>query len=333
MRHFVNTQDLPVDALERILSRAADLKAGRLAPPQVLAGRTAGLLFFNPSLRTRASMQTAVCALGGQSVAMEAGRDTWPMEWVDGVVMDGDAVEHVKDAVKVVSRYFQVLGVRSFPAGRDWNEDRMDPVLSAFVRHADVPVVNLESALYHPCQSMADLLTIREKIGEIRKRRIALTWAWHPKALPMAVPNSFALAASRFGADLSIACPEGFDLAPEIMDAVRTNAAAAGGAVRVVRDPREAAEGARIVYAKSWGSLAFYGRAAEGAKAREGLRPWRVTADLMRRTDKAFFMHCLPIRRNVIADDAVLDSPASAIYDEAENRLWAQEAILLDLLS
>ena len=176
-RHFISTQDLSSQELDGILRRAAQLKSVR-NPEPALKGKSVALVFFNPSLRTRSSMQTAVFALGGQAVSLEAGRDTWPMEWAEGVVMDGDAVEHVKDAVKVLSRYFQAIGVRAFPDGKNWNEDRLDPVINAFTRYSDVPVVNLESALYHPCQSMADLLTLKEKVGpDLKRKKITLTWA------------------------------------------------------------------------------------------------------------------------------------------------------------
>lgn len=330
-RHFINTQDESLETLTRMLSRARELKRAK-EQPQSLRGKSVALLFFNPSLRTRTSMQVAVYSLGGLAVPLEAGKDTWPMEWADGVVMDQAGVEHVRDAVKVLSRYFNAIGVRSFPDGRDWNEDRLDPVVKAFVRHSDVPVINLESAMVHPCQSMADLLTLEEKLGAVKGKQVTLTWAYHPKALPMAVPNSFALATTRFGANLTIACPPGFDLAPEIADALAANARESGGSVRVVHDMAEGAEGAQAVYAKSWGSLAFYGRQAEGQAAKEKYRGWQVTPDIMRRTAKGIFMHCLPVRRNVVVADDVIDSKASVIYDQAENRLWVQKAILLDLL-
>lgn len=332
VRHFVNTQEESVETLTRILARARDLKAAA-ETSQALRGKAVALIFFNPSLRTRTSMQVAVQSLGGAVVAMEAGKDTWPMEWAEGVVMDQAAVEHVKDATKVLSRYVQAIAVRSFPDGKDWNEDRLDPVLAAFRKYADVPIINLESALYHPCQAMADLLTLEEKLGGLQGRRVTLAWTYHPRALPMAVPNSFALATSRFGMDLTIACPPGFDLAPEILDACAENARAGGGRFRIVHDLAEGTEGAQAVYAKAWGSLAFYGRQAEGQAVKEKHRSWRVTTEVMRKTDRGFFMHCLPVRRNVVVDDDVIDGPASAVYDQAENRLWVQKAILIDLLT
>ncbi len=331
-RHFINTQDQPVETLERILDRARALKKSG-DHPQALKGKSVALIFFNPSLRTRTSMQVAVYSLGGLAVPLEAGKDTWPMEWADGVVMDQAGVEHVKDATKVLSRYFNAIGVRSFPDGKDWNEDRLDPVIQAFTRHSDVPVINLESAMYHPCQSMADVLTLQEKLGPLKGKKVTLSWAYHPKALPMAVPNSFALAASRFGVELTLACPPGFDLAPEVTDAIAKNARESGGSFRTVHDQAEGTEGARAVYAKAWGSLAFYGRQAEGQAAKEKYRSWQITPDIMRRTAKGIFMHCLPVRRNVVVSDDVIDSAASVIYDQAENRLWVQKAILLDLLT
>jgi N-acetylornithine carbamoyltransferase len=294
----------------------------------VLSGRQVGLVFFNPSLRTRVSMEIAVSKMGGTPVTLSVGGDAWAMEYEDGVVMDGAAAEHVKEGAGVLGRYCDLLGVRSFPLGKDYAKDRTEPVLTAFAKHSGVPVVNLESPLDHPCQAMADAMTIRERLRRTSGRRVLLTWAYHPKALPMAVPNSFVLGASRLGVDLVLARPEGYDLDPAILGAAKKNAQASGGALTVVDDPDEGFEGAEVVYAKSWGALADYGNAEAESARRSRLRDWRVTEARMARGKNAAFMHCLPVRRNVVVDDAVLDGPRSIVLDEAENRLHAQQAIL-----
>jgi N-acetylornithine carbamoyltransferase len=273
-------------------------------------------------------MEVAVSKLGGTPVTLSAGGDAWAMEYEDGIVMDGAAAEHVKEGAGVLGRYCDLLGVRSFPLGKDYARDRSEPVLSAFARHSSVPVVNLESPLDHPCQAMADAMTIRERLGDTTGRRVLLTWAYHPKALPMAVPNAFLLAASRLGTDLVLARPEGYDLDPEIVETAKRNAAVSGGRLSVTDDPGAAYDGVEVVYAKSWGALADYGKPEAEASRRAALRNWRVTEDLMVRGKDAVFMHCLPVRRNVVVDDAVLDGWRSIVLDEAENRLYAQQAIL-----
>ncbi|HEV2761780.1 MAG TPA: N-acetylornithine carbamoyltransferase [Pyrinomonadaceae bacterium] len=221
----------------------------------------------------------------------------------------------------------------SFAALKDWEEERRDPVLRAFADYAEVPLINLESAMHHPCQSLADMLTIREKLGAGPKR-VLLTWAWHPKPLPMAVPNSFALAAAQFGHELTIAHPPGYELDDELMRDLETHSARSGGAVRVTHDVEEAFDGAQVVYAKSWGGKNFYGAPEKDLEQRALHRAlWTVDEAKMARTDAAVFMHCLPVRRNVIVSDAVIDSPSSVVIDEAENRLHAQKAVMKELLA
>jgi N-acetylornithine carbamoyltransferase len=211
--------------------------------------------------------------------------------------------------------------VRTFAALKDWNEERTDPILNAFARYSSVPIINLESAMHHPCQSLADMMTIREKLGTGRKR-VVLTWAWHPKPLPMAVPNSFALAAAQMGHDLVIAHPKGYELDEELI-------AAAGGNIEITNDIDEAFSGAEVIYAKSWGAKQFYGDTNQDLATRGQYRSkWIVDEEKMARTNDAIFMHCLPVRRNVIVTDGVIDSSASVVIDEAENRLHVQKAIL-----
>ena len=203
MKNFLKTSDIGVAELEGIIEGAIRIKSGQVND-KPLAGKSVALVFFNPSLRTRASMQIGVYELGGNAVILEPGSTSWTLEHREGVVMDGNKTEHLKEFVRVLSRYVSVIGVRTFAELKDWEVERTDPVLKAFARYSPVPVINLESAMHHPCQSMADMMTIREKLGTAKKK-VLLTWAWHPKPLPMAVPNSFGLAAAQFGHDLRIA--------------------------------------------------------------------------------------------------------------------------------
>jgi N-acetylornithine carbamoyltransferase len=330
-RDFLTTADWTRDELEDLLAAAMRFKRGE-DTSRPLAGRSVALVFFNPSLRTRASMQVGAYELGGNSVVLEPGGTSWTLEHRDGAVMDANKTEHVREFVRVLGRYCSLIGVRTFAALKDWDEERTDPVLAAFARHSEVPVVNLESAMHHPCQALADMMTIREKLGAGRKK-VLLTWAWHPKPLPMAVPNSFALAAAQLGHDLTIAHPPGYELDDELVREINRAAFDAGATVTKTDDPEEAFDSAQVVYAKSWGSKDFYGSPADDIEARARYRDdWRVDAAKMRRTDAGLFMHCLPVRRNVIVTDEVIDSPASVVIDEAENRLHAQKAVMTRLI-
>jgi N-acetylornithine carbamoyltransferase len=331
-RDFLTTGDWTRDELERLLEAAARFKRGE-DKSQPLAGKSVALVFFNPSLRTRASMQVGIYELGGNAVVLEPGGTSWTLEHRDGVVMDGDKTEHVAEFVRVLGRYCSAIGVRTFAALRDWKEERRDPVLAAFARHSDAPIINLESAMHHPCQALADMLTIREKLGAGRKR-VTLTWAWHPKPLPMAVPNSFALAAAQLGHDLTIAHPPGYELDDELVGQLNEQAFDAGATVNVTNDMEAAFDGAEVVYAKSWGSKMFYGSPEDDVETRAEYRDrWIVDEAKMRRTRGGIFMHCLPVRRNVIVTDGVIDSAASVVIDEAENRLHAQKAVMAKLVS
>src|SRR6476646_3773486 len=210
MRNFLTTADWSRAELDRLIDSALLFKHGKdQAKP--LVGKSVALVFFNPSLRTRASMQIGIYELGGNPVILEPGGTSWTLEHREGVVMDGNKTEHLKEFVRVLERYVSAIGVRTFAELKNWEAERTDPILNAFAKYASVPIINLESAMHHPCQAMADMMTIREKLGP-EKKRVLMTWAWHPKPLPMAVPNSFALAAAQFGHDLTIAHPEGYEL-------------------------------------------------------------------------------------------------------------------------
>ena len=328
---FLSTGDFDRDNLEELIESAVRFKK-RPDQSKVLAGRSVALVFFNPSLRTRASMQVGIYELGGNAVVLEPGGTSWTLEHREGAVMDADKTEHVAEFVRVLGRYCAAIGVRTFAALKNWGEERTDPILNAFAKYSEVPVINLESAMHHPCQAMADMMTIREKLGEGRKK-VLMTWAWHPKPLPMAVPNSFALAAAQMKHDLVIAHPPGYELDDDLMSEISGHAAAVGCTVEVTHDVEAAFSGVEVVYAKSWGSKNFYGVTEKDIAERSQYRAkWIVDETKMARTNSAIFMHCLPVRRNVIVTDGVIDSEKSVVIDEAENRLHVQKAIMKELI-
>jgi len=329
--NFLKTSDFSRIELEKIIESALKFKKGEMAD-KPLSGKSVALVFFNPSLRTRASMQVGIYELGGNAVILEPGGTSWTLEHRENVVMDADKTEHLKEFVRVLERYVSAIGVRTFAELKDWELERLDPILSAFEKYASVPIINLESAMHHPCQALADMLTIREKFDK-PKKKVLLTWAWHPKPLPMAVPNSFALAAAQFGHDLRIAHPKGYELDAELMAIIENQARENGGSLEVSNQVNEAFDDAEVIYAKSWGSFRHYGNADEDIRTRAIYRDeWIVDAGKMRRTRDAIFMHCLPVRRNVIVSDAVIDSSNSVVIDEAENRLHVQKAIMTKLI-
>jgi N-acetylornithine carbamoyltransferase len=329
--HFLSTANSSRDELIQLIDSAQRFKRGN-DQSKPLADRSIALVFFNPSLRTRASMQVGIYELGGKAVVLEPGGTSWTLEHREGAVMDADKTEHVAEFVRVLGRYCVAIGVRTFAALKNWDEERTDPILNVFAKYSEVPIINLESAMHHPCQASADMMTIREKLGEGRKK-VLLTWAWHPKPLPMAVPNSFALASAQMGHDLVIAHPGGYELDGALMETIRQQAAGAGGSVSVTNDVEEAFVGTEVVYAKSWGSKDFYGAPEKDIAERAQYRgKWIVDEARMARTNSAIFMHCLPVRRNVIVTDGVIDSASSVVIDEAENRLHVQKAILSELL-
>ncbi len=332
-RDFLAVEDWSFAEIEALLALAARVKRG-----EVLGGlerKVLAMVFLDPSLRTRTSFETGMFLHGGHAVVLEPGKGSWVLETEDGVVMDGDTVEHVTEAARVLGRYADAVAVRSFPRGGDWATARQDAVLQQFARHCEKPVINLESSRRHPCQELADAFTLREKLGETRGKKFVLTWAWHPKALPTAVPVSAALAAVRMGMDLTIAAPEGCDLDPEDVRRIGELSTEAGGAAPAfVHDQAAALAGADAVYAKSWGPVSIYGQAETQRTWFDRYRDWRLTADLMATTrdGRGIAMHCLPVRRNVEIDDAVLDGPQSVVVDEAENRLHVQRALLLTMI-
>lgn len=327
-RHFTHLKDFEGEELRQLVDHAIALKnSPRTDAP--LAGKQVGLCFQNPSLRTRVSMEIATSSMGGHPLFLSLGADTWQLASGDGEVMDGAAAEHVKEAIPVLGRYCDILALRAFPGGESWEQDRAEPVLSAFREHAGVPIVNMESATGHPLQALADLMTVTERMPPPGKNFL-LTWAPHPKGLPMAVPSSAAEVAAMAGMNVTIARPQGFDLPPEVMERIEGQCNKHGTTVTVTNDPQVAYQGAHVVYAKSWMSMDRYGQSPP--QDAEFQAKWRVDQDKIESSADAIFMHCLPVRRNVVVTDSVIDGPWSVVIDQAENRLHTAKAVLLHLL-
>ncbi len=298
--------------------------------PQSLPGpdtfRSLGLLFFNSSLRTRTSMEVAAARLGAHTSVIIPGSGVWGMEWRDGFRMDGKPVEHIREAIGVLSRYYDALGVRLFATGTDYAIDQSEARFKKILETATVPVINLESALYHPCQALADAATIREQFNdEVKGRRFVLSWAWHPRALAQAVPNSALLMATRLGMQVTIARPKGFELDPEIMRLAESYTSEHGFSLTETDDQDAACEGTDIIYAKAWGSQLRYDDPDQEKILRDQYQSWQVRK---RHLGHAAFMHCLPVRRGVVVEDAVLNSSQAIHLLQAEFRLHAQIAIL-----
>jgi len=284
----------------------------------------------------------AMNKLGGLALDFPvSGGKSYTFEFQDGAVMNKGTIEHVKDAAKVISSYCNAIAIRSSElittAAESvdvpgWNELKKDTVLHAFMKHSDVPVINMESNVYHPCQGLGDAMTIKEKLGDPKGKKYIHVWSYHPKALPMSTSNSQILAACELGMDVVVAHPKGWELDPEILKSMQKQAKAAGGKFTVTNSSDEAYKHSNIVCTKSWGALKFYGNWEEEKKIRENNKHWIVDEEKMKKTDNAYFMHCLPVRRNVEVTDEVIDGKNSVVIDEAENRMWAQMAILSSLI-
>ncbi len=331
MRHFLTTEDWSQEDLNQLLEQAAALKENPINDR--LAGKSVALLFLNPSMRTRTSFQVGIQQMGGIAVVLQPGQDAWGIEFRSGEIMDGTAEEHVSEVAQVLSRYCDLIALRAFPGFQNWEDDRHDNFILAMAEHATVPVVNMET-IVHPCQELALALTMKEKLGDLFKKRFLLTWTWHPKPLNTAVANSALLIATKFGMDVTLLCPnEEYLLDPRFMTAARRNAEINGGSLTVSHNIQEAYTGAEMVYAKSWGALPFYGHPDEEWPLRRQLRQFIVDEEKMALTDNALFSHCLPLRRNIKATDAVMDADYCVAIDEAENRLHVQKSVLLNLLN
>lgn len=328
LRHVLHATDLDASVWRRVLESAVQHRREDTRT-EAAAGKTIGLLFFNPSLRTRTSMEVAAAHLGADSTTLTPGEGTWNLAWEEGTVMDGDAAEHVREAIGVLSRYHDALGVRVFASGTDYEADAGDELIRRVAEVASVPVINLESAWAHPCQALSDASLLTDRFdGDFSDKRLVLAWTYHPKALPMAVPNSTVKMAARCGMDVTVARPETHALDDGVMEKAQSLADAHGAGVTATDDLDAAVEGADVVYAKSWGGPLVYTEPAKEADLRTGKTDWRITEARMESTRNGAFMHCLPVRRNVVVDDAVMDGPHACHLDQAEYRLHAQKALL-----
>ncbi len=335
MRHFLNTSDWSRPELQAMIDEARAMKAAPIG--DALKNKTVALLFLNNSLRTRTSFDVGAKQLGGHAVVLSPSGGMWPLEFEDGVVMDGEAEEHVKEAAKVLSRYCDLIGIRAFPKFVDWKEDRKDRILNAFAKYADVPVVNMET-ITHPCQEMAHVMALQERFekdgrGALDGKKFLLTWTYHPKPLNTAVANSALMIAAKFGMKPTLLCPTPDYVLDERYIAQATkDAEAHGNALTITHDIDEAYAGAEVVYAKSWGALPYFGNWEEEKPIRDLYRHFIVDEEKMAKTADALVSHCLPMRRNVKMTDAVFDSANCIAYEEAENRLHVQKAIMKALV-
>ena len=330
MQSFLTTADWSAEQLEDLLGLAARLKRNPLNSH--LHGKSVALMFLNPSLRTRTSFELGMQQLGGIAIVLQPGKDAWGVEFNAGTVMDGDAEEHIAEVAGVLSRYCDLIALRAFPLFQNWSGDREDSVIKSLALHASVPVINMET-IVHPCQELALMLTLKEKLGEVQKKKFVLTWTFHPRPLNTAVANSALLIASKFGMDVTLLCPEeAYRLDSQFESTAIDNAAASGGSFHMTHDIEEAYSGADVVYAKSWGALPFYGKPDLEWELRKNYRHFIVNEEKMEMTNNALFSHCLPLRRNVKATDGVMDADYCVAIDEAENRLHVQKAVMMTLL-
>lgn len=316
-----------------------------------LSGQVLTLLFANPSLRTRLSFETGMKKMQG-IVNTISGQDTWQFEYEDGVVMDKDKQEHIKEAAAVLASYSDIIGLRKSELITNttasqaaaalatdpqtaWSELKADQAINQLALYAKKPVINMESNMFHPCQSLADMMTMTEIFGdsELHNKQYVLTWAPHPKPLPLATPHSQLLTPAIFGMNVTLVHPEGFELDESVMTLAQQKSKEAGGTLTITHDQQEAFQGADIIMAKSWASLKYFGDWQAEAAHRAKYTDWTVTASKMALTNSAKFMHCLPVRRNVVVSDEVLDGPNSIVIQEAENRMWIQMAIINYLLN
>ena len=330
IRHFLNTYDWSRSELQRLIDEARALKT--LPYGDALKGKTVALLFLNNSLRTRTSFDIGVRQLGGHAVILSPSGGVWPLEFEEGVAMLGDAEEHAKEAAKVLSLYSDIIGIRAFPEFNDWEDDRKDKILNAFAEYADVPVINMET-ITHPCQEMAHVMALQERLGPLDGKKFLLTWSYHPKPLNTAVANSALMIAAKFGMEVTLLCPtEDYILDERYLEIARADASGNGNSVTISHDIESAYEGADVVYAKSWGALPYFGRWEDEKPIRDSYQDYIVDETKMDLTNSALISHCLPMRRNVIMSDAVFDGPNCFAYQEAENRLHVQKSIMSSLV-
>lgn len=313
MKHFTSVND--IKSVDILVQEALNIKKNPYAFSDLGKNKTIGLLFLNPSLRTRISTQKAAINLGMNVIVMNVNGDSWALELEDGAVMNGSSVEHIKDAAAVLGQYCDIIGIRCFPGLQDRQADYSEKLLKSLIKYAQVPVLSLESATLHPLQSLADVITIQESWKSKEKPNIVLTWAPHIKPLPQAVANSFSEWIGEIDANFTIAQPKGYELHESYTKGAK-----------ITNNQEEALQNADFVYVKNWSSYADYGQMppVEG--------DWLLTKEKMALSNKAKIMHCLPVRRNVELSDELLDSPNALVQQQAGNRLYAAQAVLKTML-
>ena len=312
MKHYLNLDAIP--DLKSAIDEVIDLKKNPYAAQDLGRQKTLGMLFFNPSLRTRLSTQKAAQHLGLKTMIMNFSNEAWALEFEDGTKMNGLRSEHIKEAAAVVSPYCDIVAIRAFASLSNKEKDEEEQVLKCFARYTSIPVINMESATAHPLQALADAVTIKEQLFT-KKPKIVLTWAPHPRALPHAVGNSFTKMVQKLDAEFVITQPKGYELNPKITKNIP-----------LIYNQEKALEGADFVYAKNWCSYNDYGKILRSDEE------WMITAEKMKLTNGAKFMHCLPIRRNIVATDDVLDDSCSLVIEQANNRTYAAQWVLKKLI-
>jgi N-succinyl-L-ornithine transcarbamylase len=315
MRKFISVEDV-VD-IQRLVNKALEYKANPLRDKLLGTGKRMGLLFLNPSMRTRLSTQIAANNLGMEAIVFNIGQEGWALEFQDEVIMNGTTVEHVKEAAPILGNYFDVLGVRTFPSLVNREDDYSEFYINQFIKYSGVPVVSLESATLHPLQSLTDVVTITESFKENRKPKVVLTWAPHVKPLPQCVANSFAQWINAWGGgEFVITHPEGYELSDKFTEGASIN-----------HNQQEALRDADFVYVKNWSSFADYGKMLCNDES------WMLTNEKLKVTNNASVMHCLPVRRNVELASEILDSTRSLVTQQASNRVWAAQAVLSEIVT
>ena len=331
IQRFDDLADFSAQQVGALLALAARLE--RHPEPEALKGKVLSLLFLNPSLRTLASFQASMARLGGGAFVISPEMSIHGLETRPGIVMDGAAAEHVREAVPVIASYGDAFGLRAFAERRDLVEDLEDREYQNLAELVSTPLINMESAINHPCQSLADWKTLDDLDVSASGGRFVLSWAYHPSALPLAVPAATVQMAAMRGMEVTVLRPDGFELPPLVMDKAKSLAQSAGGSVRETDDRAEALDGAHVLYAKSWSSTRHYGDKHSDYQLRNRHEDWCVDEDWFKPADAGCrFMHCLPVRRNVVVSEAVLDGPRSVVVAEARNRMWVQMAVLYAML-
>ncbi|MDX1499055.1 MAG: N-acetylornithine carbamoyltransferase [Woeseiaceae bacterium] len=331
MKNFNDLADFSDEEIAALLELSNRLD--RHPEPEALRGKVLSLLFLSPSLRTLASFQAAMTRLGGGSFVISPDMSIHGLETRPGIVMDGAAAEHIREAVPVIAAYGDAMGIRAFAERRNLEHDMAEVEFNSLTELIDKPWINMESAMGHPCQNLADWKTLDDLGIPANGGKFVLSWAFHPKALPLAVPASTLYTAARRGMDVTVLRPEGFELPEPLMQKAAAAAAAAGGSVEETDDRREAMEGAHVIYAKSWSSTRHYGDRLKDAELRNELVDWCVDEPWFANArDDCRFMHCLPVRRGVVVAERILDGPRSVVIPEARNRMLAQMAVLHRML-